>query len=753
MASNKKRLAVFLGQEKFGIPGVEERKGNEHDVLELKSTLKKLGFSVRPFKDLKRQEILNALTTAHGQNGKINFLSLLTEVNNKVTTTAERDGRSQTSTFTSFLRQPLILNYFKILPIFVNDIEVIYGLSRITDFKKVGCLTVIVLAEICGVAITGYCEKLLVKFSTFSIQPNAVWSQFTVSRCKELMGKPKLFFFCDLLDRTDHPEERSFENVGSVNNHSDFIWTYCFGERMFEELTFALCNSIEEITHLLTTAMRKSESTSSTGGRISHFESTLRFQFYYRSLPQEMTSLKCQEALLPKEIESHVKVETSGGIPIEPVAGSSKYPDNSRTIVRHSRRNLGSPPERPQRSASSNGLAVASVPPFGSKPFTLNQQGRSCNWSTMRNSRDKDSYWKLTKADISMPQHFLHVFHMGLDPIKGFYLNDDEAPMPNGIFVKNSLKCTVNASTQKSPFELLKGYRPRFYDGMFAVIEHRYNSEWGDPSQLPAEGRQEILKSQEEMKQLFNQHLGGKLIHLRWMKTQTLIQNKPRSEKSSISQIQSLEPSIAGGSEINCIDQATQEFIFDLISKKYGTKAVMDSIIQDLNQAVVSAQTQTGTPSPVLALSASLPSAAKLACSTGKLRNAPLPPSSRIQATPPALVGSAAPPLPSPRPRPHSRPPPPPPLSRTQSTTAVPALPPSRKQPPTKPPTQQEAAPMAPHLSKMLPPPDKIPVTRPPSAMPARERYPRRSLLDLQTCHFLLKGAVIELKSECRLKV
>ncbi|KAF4530047.1 hypothetical protein B566_EDAN018296 [Ephemera danica] len=35
---------------------------------------------------------------------------------------------------------------------------------------------------------------------------------------------------------------------------------------------------------------------------------------------------------------------------------------------------------------------------------------------------------------------------------------------------ENSLNCAVNASTKKSPFELLHGYRPRFHDGMFAVI-------------------------------------------------------------------------------------------------------------------------------------------------------------------------------------------------------------------------------------------------------------------------------------------
>ncbi|KAF4526962.1 hypothetical protein B566_EDAN014340, partial [Ephemera danica] len=63
MASDIKRLAVILGQETFRIPGVEDRTGNEHDVKELESTLKKLGFSVRQYKDLNKQEILSVLTS------------------------------------------------------------------------------------------------------------------------------------------------------------------------------------------------------------------------------------------------------------------------------------------------------------------------------------------------------------------------------------------------------------------------------------------------------------------------------------------------------------------------------------------------------------------------------------------------------------------------------------------------------------------------------------------------------------------
>ncbi|KAF4529096.1 hypothetical protein B566_EDAN014617, partial [Ephemera danica] len=301
------------------------------------------------------QTLSNELSAAHNKSGEINFLSLLTEVNNKVTTSAvQSDGERRKPLMkivqlhnaagglvkTSYENKGSMLililytkkyedqfknldvilksSPFTIKSILVKDFEVINGLSRCTDFKNVGSLTVFVLAEILEVEmITGYCEQLYVRFSTFEIQLNAVWSQFTVSPCYELMGKPKLFFFCDLLDRKDHLEEGTYGNIKNVapiiNNHSDFLWAYCYGKGMFEELKFALCNSREEITHLLTTAMCKSDATSSTdGGRISHFESTLKLQFYYRSPPQEI-------AILPNE-----NVATKERIQTEPVASSSK---------------------------------------------------------------------------------------------------------------------------------------------------------------------------------------------------------------------------------------------------------------------------------------------------------------------------------------------------------------------------------------------------------------------------------------------
>ncbi|KAF4530474.1 hypothetical protein B566_EDAN014676 [Ephemera danica] len=99
---------------------------------------------------------------------------------------------------------------------------------------------------------------------------------------------------------------------------------------------------------------------------------------------------------------------------------------------------MGPPPERPQQSASSNGpaLVVASGPPLGPKPSRLNQQGRSSKWGTKRNSRDKDSARKLTKADIGMPLDFRHVTHVGWDPNKGFDLDNVEDPQLKEFFVK-----------------------------------------------------------------------------------------------------------------------------------------------------------------------------------------------------------------------------------------------------------------------------------------------------------------------------
>ncbi|KAF4526327.1 hypothetical protein B566_EDAN012253 [Ephemera danica] len=71
---------------------------------------------------------------------------------------------------------------------------------------------------------------------------------------------------------------------------------------------------------------------------------------------------------------------------------------------------------------------------------------------------------------------------------------------------ENALNCAVNASTKKSPFELLHGYKPRFHDGMFALVNHPDNVQWTDPSELQAEARQEILSSQNQMKLRFDEH-------------------------------------------------------------------------------------------------------------------------------------------------------------------------------------------------------------------------------------------------------
>ncbi|KAF4527404.1 hypothetical protein B566_EDAN016147, partial [Ephemera danica] len=98
------------------------------------------------------------------------------------------------------LDQILKSSHFTIQSILINDIEVIDRLSRFTDFKKVSSLTVIVLAEICAVEIvTGYCEQLSLKFSTFEIQLNAGTHQI-------------------------------MENIAHINNHSDFLWAHCYGK-------------------------------------------------------------------------------------------------------------------------------------------------------------------------------------------------------------------------------------------------------------------------------------------------------------------------------------------------------------------------------------------------------------------------------------------------------------------------------------------------------------------------------------------
>ncbi|KAF4524087.1 hypothetical protein B566_EDAN013979 [Ephemera danica] len=55
------------------------------------------------------QAFCNQLEAFFKREGKVELVPLLTEVNNQVTVSSEERGESQTSTFTSFLHQPLFL--------------------------------------------------------------------------------------------------------------------------------------------------------------------------------------------------------------------------------------------------------------------------------------------------------------------------------------------------------------------------------------------------------------------------------------------------------------------------------------------------------------------------------------------------------------------------------------------------------------------------------------------------------------------
>ncbi|KAF4525386.1 hypothetical protein B566_EDAN013237 [Ephemera danica] len=71
---------------------------------------------------------------------------------------------------------------------------------------------------------------------------------------------------------------------------------------------------------------------------------------------------------------------------------------------------------------------------------------------------------------------------------------------------ENFPNCAINASTKKSPFELLHGYQPRFVDGVFAQLEHPDNQVWQDPAELQKVARDNVLQSQASMKVKFDQH-------------------------------------------------------------------------------------------------------------------------------------------------------------------------------------------------------------------------------------------------------
>ncbi|KAF4526426.1 hypothetical protein B566_EDAN009240 [Ephemera danica] len=151
-------------------------------------------------------------------------------------------------------------------------------------YDNADSLLVMVHAELCETSVTEYCERINFRTANSLIPFNSVWRQFTAAQCQWLRGKPKLFFFCDV-HRTDDAKGFMVQCVPgeeSINNTVDFFWSYCYGQDLFRELLFVFERPEEEITQMMTTAMRKAESKMlGKIGRFSHFQSTLKLQFYF----------------------------------------------------------------------------------------------------------------------------------------------------------------------------------------------------------------------------------------------------------------------------------------------------------------------------------------------------------------------------------------------------------------------------------------------------------------------------------------
>ena len=77
--------------------------------------------------------------------------------------------------------------------------------------------------------------------------------------------------------------------------------------------------------------------------------------------------------------------------------------------------------------------------------------------------------------------------------------------------IQTNLNTAVNKTTNRTPFEILHGYKPRFHDGALRVLtdtlEHH---QWRSPTALQDETRTHILENQPLMKKYYDRkHCGG----------------------------------------------------------------------------------------------------------------------------------------------------------------------------------------------------------------------------------------------------
>jgi hypothetical protein len=69
---------------------------------------------------------------------------------------------------------------------------------------------------------------------------------------------------------------------------------------------------------------------------------------------------------------------------------------------------------------------------------------------------------------------------------------------------ERNLNNVVNKTTDKTPFEMLHGYSPRFNDGILRKVADLDAQEWEDPKEIQEETRKEIEKRQQKMKESYD---------------------------------------------------------------------------------------------------------------------------------------------------------------------------------------------------------------------------------------------------------
>jgi hypothetical protein len=70
---------------------------------------------------------------------------------------------------------------------------------------------------------------------------------------------------------------------------------------------------------------------------------------------------------------------------------------------------------------------------------------------------------------------------------------------------ERNLNNVVNNTTDKTPFEMLHGYSPRFNDGILRILADEEAEAWEDPAKIQSDTRKTIEDKQQKIKRYYDQ--------------------------------------------------------------------------------------------------------------------------------------------------------------------------------------------------------------------------------------------------------